>query len=252
MNHKLLTLLWPIAAYATPVPTVDISASPIWPNSYIAMGDSYAAGIGAGRFFQPEDYANKACKRFDGSYPVQVADPTLGIFNNGIPNGFNFVACTGAVLEDLNRQREILQGKRAQLITISISGNDFDFAEVVIACAYNSNIWGPRDRQCDEALSRAEAKLDDDAIWDDFAFKVGEIISYHLTEESRGEGSGLVLITGTFSNQHTSQTGTLTLYRQAIQSFLMRHSTATGAQAMASHSTAYPDFLYSGDPISGK
>lgn len=168
--------------------------APGWPESYIAFGDSYAAGIGAGKFYKPEDRSNKACKRFTGSYPVLLSK--LGLFNHGATD-FSFPACTGDVIDDLEYQFGKVPGKRAHVVTLSIGGNDFDFAPVVLACVYNYNVIGDRDKECDAALAKAEEHVKNETIWANYRTKVKHILDNHMTSEAAGEGASVLLITGT-------------------------------------------------------
>ena len=93
-----------------------------------AFGDSYSAGIGAGRFFQGSaDNRDNICARMTGSYPVHLQkmfypEPSL-----------DFVSCSGDVLDDIDAQVASLLGKKIDLATLSISGNDFNFAKVVVS-----------------------------------------------------------------------------------------------------------------------
>ena len=195
MRSALLSPIFALVAFASPFPSPSsISQEVYWPNSYFALGDSYAAGPGAGKFFHPEDISNKQCKRFAGSYPAKLRDSSLFGHGNQIP--WNFVACLGAKLENITQQRQLLHKQRAQLVTLSIGGNDFDFADVVLACPYNINILADRDKECDDALTRAEKKLRNDTIWTDYKAKVQDILDNHMTSEAAGTGASMLIVTG--------------------------------------------------------
>lgn len=100
------------------------------PTSFAAFGDSYSAGIGAGRFIkQSADGRDNACARMTGSYPFQLwqIDP----FES--PFAWNdFYSCSGHVLDNIDDQVSRLDGKLVDSATLSISGNDFFFAKVVV------------------------------------------------------------------------------------------------------------------------
>lgn len=104
------------------------------PADYVALGDSYAAGFGAG------SYVN-AC----GQSPLGL--PGLLDERRGIELTFN-ASCSGAkasadrtdAVPDLPEQLEQLVGagfigKGTDLVTVSAGGNDLDFGSVVGACA---------------------------------------------------------------------------------------------------------------------
>jgi lysophospholipase L1-like esterase len=96
-------------------------------GKYVALGDSYSSGTGAG------SYGNSgSCKRSANSYPQLWANA------NG-PSSFAFVACSGAVTNDvLNNQVSAITSDTA-LVTISIGGNDAGFADVMTACNTGSD-----------------------------------------------------------------------------------------------------------------
>jgi lysophospholipase L1-like esterase len=98
-------------------------AAPLADN-YVAMGDSYASGTGAG------SYGNSgSCYR--------SAYAPLWASSHGAT--LNFVACSGATTADvLNNQVSALNAGTT-LVTISIGGNDAGFADVMTTCTLESN-----------------------------------------------------------------------------------------------------------------
>lgn len=100
-----------------------------------AFGDSYSAGIGAGRFFQGStDNRDNICARMTGSYPVHLQkmfDPEPSL---------DFLSCSGDILDDIDKQVASLSGKKVDLATLSISGNDFNFANVVVGADNIENL----------------------------------------------------------------------------------------------------------------
>jgi len=106
---------------------------PHLPLKVAALGDSYSAGLGSGKFLShSKDGKDNSCARMDGSYPWLLSK--LNPFHIGQGHLPNFVSCSGNLLEDINVQIERLEGKKFDIITLSISGNDFEFGEVVV-CA---------------------------------------------------------------------------------------------------------------------
>jgi lysophospholipase L1-like esterase len=97
------------------------------PGRYVALGDSYSSGTGAGSYG-----SSGSCKRSANSYPQLWANA------NG-PSSFAFVACSGAVTSDvLNSQVSAVTSDTA-LVTISIGGNDAGFADVMTDCNLGSD-----------------------------------------------------------------------------------------------------------------
>jgi lysophospholipase L1-like esterase len=106
------------------------------PKSYAALGDSYAAGIGAGTFTRGSiDGRDNPCARTNGAYPFVLAK-SLGLLEKesqrNLTGWTDFYACSGDELHNLDAQIKQMKGKRVDLITLSISGNDFLFGDVVV------------------------------------------------------------------------------------------------------------------------
>ncbi|WP_243866526.1 SGNH/GDSL hydrolase family protein [Actinophytocola oryzae] len=104
------------------------SADPVvLAGKYVALGDSYASGTGAGSYGD-----SGGCKRSANAYPQLWA-------NANAPSAFSFVACSGAVTTDvLNNQVGALTADTS-LVTISIGGNDAGFASVMTDCNLGSD-----------------------------------------------------------------------------------------------------------------
>ncbi|MFF3764280.1 SGNH/GDSL hydrolase family protein [Streptomyces sp. NPDC001922] len=94
---------------------------------YVALGDSYSSGVGAGSY----DSSSGNCKRSTKSYPALWAAAHA-------PASFSFTACSGA------RTGDVLSGQLAPLnsatglVSISVGGNDAGFADVMTTCVLNS------------------------------------------------------------------------------------------------------------------
>jgi lysophospholipase L1-like esterase len=95
-------------------------------GKYVALGDSYSSGTGAG------SYSGGSCKRSANAYAQLWA-------NSHAPSAFSFAACSGAVTQDvLNSQVGSVTSDTA-LVTISIGGNDAGFSDVMITCNTSSD-----------------------------------------------------------------------------------------------------------------
>lgn len=112
--------------------------------NYVALGDSYSSGVGAG------DYGDSGnCKRSANSYPQLWA-------NDNSPADFQFVACSGAVTNDvLNGQLDALSADTS-LVTISVGGNDAGFVDVMKDCTLGS------DQACIDRVADAKSFATDE------------------------------------------------------------------------------------------
>lgn len=112
----LLVLAFPLRSFSQSSDPDDLSFIKKW----AAIGDSYAAGIGAG------NVVDKSCSRYDGSYAnllnVQLGEDTTDI-------DFTYIACSGAKIPAITAQANSLDGGQ-QMITISAGGND---AQLIVA-----------------------------------------------------------------------------------------------------------------------
>ncbi|KAL2821315.1 SGNH hydrolase-type esterase domain-containing protein [Aspergillus cavernicola] len=137
----------------TPGPTPPYPFPPF--DKFIAMGDSYSAGIGAGDDVTRNDNWDSTgqCYRNQGAYSYQLwkTEPVLG-YNN---RGFDFLSCTGAVAKNMLSDRQFPHRRGPQLemlqeitaaapnsygwATLSLGGNDLGFSKILVPCLIFDN-----------------------------------------------------------------------------------------------------------------
>ncbi|WP_103941646.1 SGNH/GDSL hydrolase family protein [Thermomonospora echinospora] len=110
-------------------------------NEYVALGDSYSSGSGAG------DYTDTACTRSANSYPARWAAANS-------PRTFTFVACGGATIPDVQAGQLSALSAATTLVSISIGGNDSGFASTMLRCKLLTTSG------CRRALEEARAYVD--------------------------------------------------------------------------------------------
>ncbi|KAK7947992.1 esterase family protein [Apiospora aurea] len=129
------------------------------PFEWTALGDSYSSGVGA------DTYTSNSyrCLRYDHAYPVLMNS------DGRLPKGyhqFNNVVCSGASSKEIEdyqlydentfAEPSFQYGKRPKfgsptMATLSIGGNDIDFAGIIFNCILETHIWGgPPPRSCEE------------------------------------------------------------------------------------------------------
>ena len=108
---------------------------------YAALGDSYAAGAGP-------------CGGFDSAYPVLVANDTRLDFMEFLP-----LACGGASTTSV-RKTQVPHIGDADVVTITVSGNEVDFFAVLNACVYE---WLPS-ASCEKEMTRANTLAQSDTL----------------------------------------------------------------------------------------
>jgi len=111
------------AATATPSATPDpFPRQPLTKSTrYVALGDSFAAGMGGGG-------ETGKCRSSAASYPsVFTRESGVDLVVNA--------ACSGATTSDLLRNQLIALDDRTDLVTVSIGGNDLGVAAIASDCA---------------------------------------------------------------------------------------------------------------------
>jgi lysophospholipase L1-like esterase len=107
----------------------------------VAIGDSYAAGVGAGA----ED---GTCRRTGGAYPVAWAATAPAMTN------LTFAACSGATTAGVISEQLTALDAGTDLVTVTVGANDLALVSTVQLCATQ-----PQSQQCAEALEAIPAVL---------------------------------------------------------------------------------------------
>jgi hypothetical protein len=110
---------------------------------YVALGDSYSSGVGAGGY----DSASGDCKRSSRAYPA------LWKAANS-PASFAFTACSGARTGDVTAGQLAPLNSATDLVSISVGGNDAGFADVMTTCVLQS------EATCLSRIATARAYVD--------------------------------------------------------------------------------------------
>ncbi|MDX6738718.1 SGNH/GDSL hydrolase family protein [Actinocorallia sp. A-T 12471] len=108
------------------------------PAEYVALGDSYSSGTGAG------SYTDVLCTRSANAYPAKYAAARPGIT-------FRFVACGGATIPDVVANQLSALRTTTTHVTVSIGGNDSGFASTMLSCQYGTTL------SCQRALNEGTA-----------------------------------------------------------------------------------------------
>ncbi|CAL9398136.1 SGNH/GDSL hydrolase family protein [Streptomyces sp. enrichment culture] len=111
--------------------------------SYVALGDSYSSGVGAGSYIS----SSGDCKRSTRAYPYLWAAANS-------PSSFSFTACSGARTDDVLAGQLGPLNSSTGLVSISVGGNDAGFADVMTTCVLQS------DSACIDRINTAKAYVD--------------------------------------------------------------------------------------------
>jgi len=113
LGASLLTLALAPAAHASAV-------------NYVALGDSYSAGVGAGG-----TTSGGSCDRSTNAYPALWAAAHS-------PASFTFAACSGATTTDVLNSQVTALSTNTTLVSLTIGGNDAGFSSVMETCVLES------------------------------------------------------------------------------------------------------------------
>ncbi|GAA4545976.1 SGNH/GDSL hydrolase family protein [Amycolatopsis samaneae] len=119
---------WCTAAAVAALTTLGLAgtAGAVQAANYVALGDSYSSGVGAG------DYGDSGnCMRSSKAYPHLWANAHSG-------TKLTFVACSGARTGDVISQASSVTSG-ATLVTVSVGGNDAGFVDVIKTCTLNDD-----------------------------------------------------------------------------------------------------------------
>lgn len=105
---------------------------------YVALGDSYSSGTGAGSYD-----LDSSCERSSAAYPALYDSATS-------PSSFSFVACSGAKASDIEGSQLSALNSSTTLVSLTDGGNDAGFSTVMEDCVLGD------DNTCLSAINNAE------------------------------------------------------------------------------------------------
>jgi len=131
-------------------------------KSLASIGDSFAAGIGAGT--RLTGWGDWYCSRYGSSYPSLLnTDPSLG---DSAGRTFQYFACSGATTPKVTSDQIPSLNNGIQLATLTIGGNDANLKDILAACIYN---WDKDPRlDCDKTLEESQNTIDGPAFASNF------------------------------------------------------------------------------------
>lgn len=103
--------------------SVSTAASATLVTRYVALGDSYSSGVGAGSYIA----SSGTCLRSTRAYSQLWA-------NAHSPASYASLACSGATTADVANTQLSALGTGTTLVSITIGGNDVGFASVLEDC----------------------------------------------------------------------------------------------------------------------
>ncbi len=138
--------------------------------SYVALGDSYASGVGTRSYISD----GTSCQRSTYAYPYLVAQQ----------RGYtlNFKACSGATTSTVTSSQLSAVVSTTKYVTVSVGGNDAGFSGVITECAQPG--WMSN---CDGAVNTAQSFINNTLP--------GRLNTLYASIKSRAP-SAVVVVTG--------------------------------------------------------
>ena len=139
-RSRLVTLIASLTVSVTASVAIAVPAHAAGAR-YVALGDSYASGVGAGSYTAESG----SCNRSTNAYPAVWAATNA-------PASYVSVACSGATTTSvLNSQLSALSSTTT-LVSVTVGGNDVGFSSIMTTCV----LYGTTD--CVAAVQAAENK----------------------------------------------------------------------------------------------
>jgi lysophospholipase L1-like esterase len=141
-SRRLVYATVTIAAASLPVLAIATSASAQSSVHYIALGDSYSSGVGAGSYIS----SGGSCDRSANAYSA--------LWNSANqPASYTSVACSGATTSSVLSSQVSALSSATTLVSITIGGNDVGFSSVMETCVLHST------STCVSAVNTAEGEV---------------------------------------------------------------------------------------------
>ena len=178
--RALALLSVPVVA-TTAFSTTAIAAPKVKPPTptkpvYVALGDSYAAGVGAGSYLSDRTDCHRSLK----GYPGLIA--SAGGY------ALNLQACSGADIADVaSLQLGALATAKPAKVTITVGGNDVGFADTMSTCL------GSDTGACLAAVATAEAVIADTESTTGLPARLGKLF---LDVKAKSPATATIVATG--------------------------------------------------------
>jgi lysophospholipase L1-like esterase len=123
-RSRLVTLTIVVAAATAAALAMAAPAQAASSVRYVALGDSYSSGVGAGSYIG----SSGSCDRSTNAYPALWAAAHA-------PASYNSVACSGATTGSVISSQLSALSSSTTLVSITVGGNDVGFSSIMQTCA---------------------------------------------------------------------------------------------------------------------
>lgn len=141
-RHPLMATVFAAGAAVVSALAVSTPAAAQSNVNYVALGDSYSSGVGAGDYIG----SSGSCDRSTKAYP-QLWD------NANAPGSYVSVACSGATTSSVISSQLSALSSATTLVSITVGGNDVGFTSVMETCVLEST------SSCVSAIDTSENEM---------------------------------------------------------------------------------------------
>jgi lysophospholipase L1-like esterase len=141
-RHRLVLAALALATAALPVLAAASPAAAQPAVNYVALGDSYSSGVGAGSYYS----SSGSCDRSTNAYSAAWAAA------HG-PASYVSVACSGATTGSVISSQVSALSTATTLVSITVGGNDVGFSSVMGTCVLHST------STCVSAIAASESEI---------------------------------------------------------------------------------------------
>jgi lysophospholipase L1-like esterase len=141
-RSRLVTLALSLAAVPGATFAAAAPAHAAANYRYVALGDSYASGVGADSYTAESG----SCQRSTNAYPA--------LYNTDVkPASYRSVACSGATTTDVVNTQLSALSSTTTLVSVTVGGNDVGFTSIMTTCVLSG------ETDCVAAVQAAEDKV---------------------------------------------------------------------------------------------
>ncbi|MEV6413809.1 SGNH/GDSL hydrolase family protein [Kribbella sp. NPDC051718] len=215
-----------VVATALLTPTAAHAAAPV----YVALGDSYASGVGTRTYIADSG----SCQRSTKAYPYLDAAR--------VGAALTFVACSGARVADVTANQLGPLNSGVRWVTLQVGGNDAGFSSVITECAKPSWLG-----DCNGAIATAQATINNTIP--------GRLNTLYATVRSRATTAKVIIVgyprlfNGTDCNAGTFFSGDEMTKLNATADLL--NSKIAAAASAAGYSFVNPTSAFIGHTVCG-
>ncbi|GIH20858.1 SGNH/GDSL hydrolase family protein [Rugosimonospora africana] len=123
-STRLVTLAIGVAAATAAALAMAAPAQAASAVRYVALGDSYSSGVGAGSYIS----SSGSCDRSTNAYSALWAAAHA-------PAAYTSVACSGATTSTVNNSQLSALSSTTTLVSVTVGGNDVGFSNIMETCA---------------------------------------------------------------------------------------------------------------------